>query len=97
MATAHDLQSNAPTPTVSHSPRPTRWVRAARRRLLLTKWPKCTAQDRYSVAALQQALSRRSAHSEVAMPSGRFWFLCGALLTSAVSLLHIAIIIGGPS
>ncbi len=31
------------------------------------------------------------------MPSGRFWFLCGALLTSAVSLLHIAIIIGGPS
>ena len=30
------------------------------------------------------------------MPSGRIWLLPGALLTSAVTALHVAIIVGGP-
>ena len=30
------------------------------------------------------------------MPSGRIWLLSGALLTSAVTALHVAIIVGGP-
>jgi len=31
------------------------------------------------------------------MQNGRWWLLCGALLTGAASLLHVAIIAGGPA